>query len=1127
MKGFKVLTVLCGTALLIAGCAVPLGEDYLITRDGTGLIYITDYNLQTYVPIPEAGRRPVTLVNDREDLDISVVWKDENGREIALPFESFAANTVYQAEIKITPKPGYGFYSIPFTYPAGKVSVQIDDLGDPTRTITVIYNNSDDAAITYITDYNLQNYVPVPLAGEQAVWIVETRADVRVEVIWYETSPTNSVSSNPLNFGLGTVYQADIRLTAKTGYRFIPGRSFAYPNGPEITPVPETNPDVRRFDVIYPPTVRPMAISDFNLTPYIPKPISGTTAVTSFAGLQYSGTVSWKNAGTQEILTGPFLPGITYIAELILIPGSGYAFTGIGQDVFTHTGAAAITNPAGSGAVTISFPPTTGVGNPIVVYDTILTERLPKPVNGITPITGITSPQYSGTVAWTPPHGAFQLGTTYTAVLSLQAAPGYTFTGIGQNAFSHGDAFSGSVTNPQNSGTVTITFSVARPPSHQVMTFGPSARENSALGIMEERSADSKQVFIDLPLGQEEVSYSTVLIPGNTSPVNVIIDGHGRTLIKTTPGSLITVAGGVTLTLQNITLEGHPANTASLLAVSSGGRLILGAGVVLKGNETSAPAGGVWVNGGTLSMSSGAVIKGMKARRAGGVLVNNNGRVVMSGGIIGGETSAEGNKVSGRINSGGGVLVDNGSFDMYGGAIQFNEAADDAGHSAGGVVAIEGYFALHAGSIRKNIARGTYSGGGVYAYYNGGYEGYERVFSMDAAAFIEENAAWGTRSGGGIFSNERGFFMEAGTIRRNTAENVESGGGMCCIINDQEEFSMSGGFIKENVAKADDSAGGVYIPSNPNPNSNGRTYKFEGGVIQGNIAYGPRSGGGICARDTDSTLEITGITIEGNYAKEDYSAGGLYISGYPDPGEITVYMEGGTIKGNIADGSSSGGGVYFGGGEFFMQENANDNIVIKGNKATWDGPGGKSAGAMYVTGDVDPGIFFMEAGTIGGIGTGDANTAAFGANGVYVSSNGRLKLRGGKITGNTTGKPGDNKYGVYIANTGEDAFSITDNGKVATDNLVFLATGALIYATPDSNTEILANLSCDNLKPYGDGSNPASDATKLLFWGSSTAGIETVSARFLFENVSFIIKASGTPELDPVSGYSYYYGYHP
>jgi hypothetical protein len=1118
MKGFRILIVLFCAALLAAGCAVPLGEDYLITRDGAGIIYITNYNLQDYVPIPDKGEQPVTRVGGRGDLDITVTWKDETGADVPQPFETFAPSTVYRAELKISAKEGYVFYSTPFAYPTGKVQTQTDDLGDPVRTVIVTYNNSDFAAFTFITDYNLQSYVPIPLAGEKRpVPDNNTRTDVRVQAaVWQVETPTGSghyedMPPAPEPFWLGAVYRADIRLTTKPGYLFIPGRSFAYPDGTLVNPVPESDPNARRFDVIYMPTMSSTKIDEFNLTPYVPKPISGATAALSFAGAQYTGTVNWRNAHTLEVLTGPFQPGASYIAEVILSPAPGYTFTGVGQNVFIHTGAEAVSNPAGNGIITISFSPTGGAGSSMVVYDTILTNRLPKPVNGITPIMGITGPQYAGTVAWIPSHSTFQLGTAYTAVLSLTAAPGFTFMGIGENVFLHGDA-PGTVTNSPNSSTVRVAFPAARPPSHAVMSFGPDTDEDSALALLRERSADSNQVLVELPEGSEEVNYNVILLPHNTSPAKVIIDGHGRTLKKTTPGSLFTVPGGVTLTLQNITLQGHPSNNAPLIMVYSGGKLILDSGAVLIGNETTADAGGVWVNGGDLVMNAGVVIKEMSARRGGGVLVNNNGRVIMGGGTIGGPNAGDGNSVSGEDYSGGGVLIDHGFFDMYSGTIQSNSAGAD--NSGGGVGLVVGTFNQYAGTIRNNKSHGLRSGGGVYIceYYD------EAVFTMSGTAVIEDNDALGEAapifdpdqsdgsdgSGGGVMNAGGIFIMEAGTIKGNTAHGVRSGGGV------YGSFTMYGGSIQGNTAKEANSGGGMYIRE--------EGMLLYGGTIRGNIAEGSASGGGVY-NIGHSEMDGAAVVIEGNIAEAADSGGGVYAA-------VSYFIvRNGIIRGNIAQGPSSAGGVYVDKEGLFYMEGGS----MKANTASWFGSstGNESGGAVYITGESgmysDCGHFEMTGGVIGGTASGDANTAVVGANGVYIKY-GRFELYGGEITGNT----GYNNYGVYVAGGPEyEAFIMDSSARVALNNLVFLSPGMAIRVGGLDGTGPVANIICASPVTTYDADDI--NATKLLIaYGPNTeakAVIEGVKDRFLYNGSSVNIKIpdTGIPAEWPDF---YYYGYY-
>jgi hypothetical protein len=822
MKRLKVLMLWCGAAALIAGCALPLGEDYLLTRDGNaGIIYITDYNLQTYVPIPKAGERPVSIVNNRGDLEVEVTWKDQGGIDIPRPFDTFQTNTVYRAEIKLTPKSGYGFYpAVPFGYPDGKTTFQNDDLGDPARTVMVTYNNSDDADITFITNYNLQSYVPIPLAGDKPVRSVTSRGDLAVTVDWEVKDPSNSYMFVPFpapivpaadRFDAGAVYRATIGLTAQTDYCFITTRDFEYPSGTVTTP-PGTDAGitVRNLTVTYIATRIPTIINDLNLTTYIPKPLSGIMPVISFAGSQYTGTVSWKNSGTQAALVGPFQPDTEYTAEVTLTPALGHSFTGVGQDTFIHTGAGSVTNPADGDRVRISFSPTASAGGLTVVYDTNLTGRLPRPISGETPVLGITGTQYTGTVTWLPaPHSTFQYGTVYTAEITLNAVPGYTFTGIRQNVFTHGAA-PGGVSNQAGSGTVRIVFPATASSTYSVITsFGPVEAEHSALKLMKEKK-DDNTVTIDLSGGIEPVIPTNMpLVAGNNSPAKVIINGRGRILRIQALGTLLTVGGGVTLTLRDITLWGMNGNNAPLITVAHGGKLILGAGAVLTENQSTGNAGGVWVNGGELVLNNGGIIEKMSAQQGGGVLVDGGGKFVMNGGTIGGGL-LEGNTVSG-VNGGGGVLVADGSFSMLDGIVQSNHA--QAGGSGGGVLVAAGSFDMIGGIIQSNNAAADGSGGGVGILNGGTFTLYNGTIRANEA--LGPGGSANPESGGAVYlagdpNNWGTFTMYGGTIGGDNPEDANTAiigaNGVCSIFG---KFIMSGGIIKGNRA-AGTSNYGVY-----------------------------------------------------------------------------------------------------------------------------------------------------------------------------------------------------------------------------------------------------------------------------------------------------------------------------
>jgi hypothetical protein len=651
MRGFRFLAVLC--ALWIAGCTLPTGDNLVVSRGGDS-IYVIDYNLQTYVPIPDTGKQPVTTVSHRGDLEATVVWKDQQGVDIPQPFDVFQPNTVYQAEITLTAKEGYRFGpSNPFEYLPGKVSFQNDDLGDPVRRIRVSYNNSDDAAITYITDYNLYSYIPIPLAGERPVWSMVNREDVEVTVEWGieqgagQFTPISEATS--YTFDAGAVYQASIQVRAKPGYRFMDTKDFVYPVG-AVTTQPGGDRDASERDlspVVYHPVRIPAVIDDFNLAPYIPKPVRDRAAKTSLGGAQYTGTIGWIDRETQTVLIGPFQEGREYTAEVNLTPAMGYAFTGLGQDVFIHLGAQTVSNPAGIGVVRIDFAATGSVGI-TMISDTDLTGRISKPAYGVTPDKFFVGGQYTVEVEWRHTEtqarlrGSFQPDTPYTAVVILSADPGYTLTGIGENAFTHRDA--GTVTNSAGSGMVMITFPPDPFLSYQADSFGPAGAAGSALKLMMDKSGDDRAVTIDLPAGTETIIPSSVdLREELTSPGNVTINGNGRVLRIEDTGTLLTVGKGVTLTLRNITLKGISNNTSPLVVVQFRGRLIL-EGVILEDNSSINVCGGVWVNGGELVMREGTVIKKMTFvannssvydAAAGGMVNDNNGRVTIYGGILG------------------------------------------------------------------------------------------------------------------------------------------------------------------------------------------------------------------------------------------------------------------------------------------------------------------------------------------------------------------------------------------------------------------------------------------------------------------------------------------------------------
>jgi hypothetical protein len=137
------------TLIVLAGCALPVGDDFSILRENGGseyTAYITDYNLEAYVPLPYIGDTPVVQVTHRRDLYLQVFWKNAAGQPLD-SLTAFEARTIYRADIKITPNNGYTLDSSQkFIYRAGKVSSQTDDRKSPTRTVTITYKAPLDPA---------------------------------------------------------------------------------------------------------------------------------------------------------------------------------------------------------------------------------------------------------------------------------------------------------------------------------------------------------------------------------------------------------------------------------------------------------------------------------------------------------------------------------------------------------------------------------------------------------------------------------------------------------------------------------------------------------------------------------------------------------------------------------------------------------------------------------------------------------------------------------------------------------------------------------------------------------------------------------------------------------------------
>jgi len=98
---------------------------------------------------------------------------------------------------------------------------------------------------------------------------------------------------------------------------------------------------------------------------------------------------------------------------------------------------------------------------PALVYKNLdLSSLVTEPLAGVAPLTTFTAQeQFTGTIVWDPEiSDVFESFTVYSAILSLTAKKGYTFTGIAVDSFTHTGASSVNTTGSEDTCTVTIIF---------------------------------------------------------------------------------------------------------------------------------------------------------------------------------------------------------------------------------------------------------------------------------------------------------------------------------------------------------------------------------------------------------------------------------------------------------------------------------------------------------------------------------------------------------------------------------------------------------------------------------------------------------------------------------------------
>ncbi len=231
----------------------------------------------------------------------------------------------------------------------------------------------------------------------------------------------------------------------------------------------------------------------------------------------------------------------------------------------------------------------------------------------------------------------------------------------------------------------------------------------------------------------------------------------------------ITVSGQV-----NICLEGFEISNLNSQAftVPNGGELNIcdcySGQTDAKYSHTFLPAssGSVTVWGG--------VIKGSALRTSGGVLVD------------GGKFNLFGGTIAGANNSGGVRVINGGKFSIYGGAVSHNHSKTNGG----GVYADAGSsVAVYGGSITNNYA-GSF-GGGVYA---------ENGFTLAGEVYITGNTAQSRSNNSNVYIPNGKYINVTGPVT-----------GKVCVTMERDGIFTAGGAAGSIGAFDEDAAFGTFV----------------------------------------------------------------------------------------------------------------------------------------------------------------------------------------------------------------------------------------------------------------------------------------------------------------------------
>jgi len=477
----------------------------------------------------------------------------------------------------------------------------------------------------------------------------------------------------------------------------------------------------------------------------------------------------------------------------------------------------------------------------------------------------------------------------------------------------------------------------------------------------------------------------------------------------------IIVTGDVAIVGSNSTTFGTPAGIKVTLKGS--GKLYLSS----QGNLLN-----IGNNQEVILDSASLTLEGLKNGQNDAVQDNNAAVVYISGGTFTMKNGVvKGNSNVGNIlDSGGGVQLAGGIFNMSGGEISGN-----TGYAGGGVGVSGGTFNMSGGVISGNTA--TSLGGGV-----GGLAGNIR---------ISNGTIYGTDAGSPLANTATATPTSAALAMSGSSAEYGPNGSGNNLTNSATTIMVVNGKLPEVIEITNAAQWIAALP--PIKSYNDKSYVIvinpTGTPTPGVIAIPPSD-----YDDTLGSLDNVDIIIRGQNGNEvltidspgsllrvgvrNVTVENLTLQGLPNNTHPLVYINmqssftmnsGAKVTGNInptSGGYNIGGGVSISTGATFTMNGGE----VSSNTAS-------AGGGVYFFGS---GTFILNDGKVSG------NTGTSGGGGVYDSGGTKINMTGGEISGNISGSMGG---GVYLSSA---TFNMT-GGKISGNQATSFGGGVIIRST--------------------------------------------------------------------------------